>query len=282
MDAILSRFKHLAETYLLVLAHLASLIAILLFRHRTGDAPLSSVGFPVYSAGVALSLAAGLYLWLRRSQTATGPALFAILWPPFTAFLFWASLGGRFGPYDMRDGEAMRFSFYTFAILFLLLALTYRSWLVWGFSLAAQLIVYLDVYGIPNYIHYPTAGLFSIHGDALTRSLALHLLAGLGILLLRKMAPRFRPGLWLASAWAGLIAGWFFLMIWGVIPRNGAYVGWVETGLYVPEAAWDLFRLLAELLAGGALLSAAVRLVEGFSRATGKDQNPPIDWSQPS
>jgi len=75
------------------------------------------------------------------------------------------------------------------------------------------------------------------------------------------------------------VAGGFLFMVWAAIPRNGAYVGWIETGLYVPDAAWGLFRLLTEILSGGALMAASVRLIEGFYRATGRYQASQVDWS---
>ena len=67
----------------------------------------------------------------------------------------------------------------------------------------------------------------------------------------------------------------FLYQLLSALPGNGAYLGYAQTGLYVPATAWDGSRLAAEFLALLAMFAAmatgmlplANRLDSGRGRA---------------
>lgn len=206
---------------------------------------------------LALLAALGLFLQSRQIGASHFQPLLWLSLPALVSFLFWIGLGGPFAPYDPHDSDLMWFSYLTFAFLFALIAVAYRSFAYLIAMCMMQVVLYSGTSTLPEYVrYYPAVGVLGEHPEILTAFVAVYFV---GALLLRKrIAGGAVPGLWLAAVLSSGIGGTFLykVLIW--LPINGAYLGWVSANTYVPDLAWNWTRTLAELVAAASVIVAVL------------------------
>lgn len=246
---------------LLVVAHIVTVVAVLSFGHRAGAYPLHPVGI-VLCGMLALLAALGLFLQSRQIGASHFQPLFWLSLPALVSFLFWIGLDGPFAPYDPRDSDLMWFSYLTFAFLFSLIAVIYRSFAYLIAMGAIQVVLYLCTSTLPAYVHYyPAVGVLGEHPEILTAFVVVYFVGALLLLLRKRIAGGAVPGLWLAAVLSSGVGGAFLykMLIW--LPTNGAYVGWVSANTYVPDLAWNWIRAAAEL---AAVVTVVVAVLSGI------------------
>ncbi len=251
---------------LLAAAHIMTAVAVLSFGHRAGAYPLHPAGMLLYGT-LALLASIGLFLQSRQKGVSHFQPLFWLSLPALVSFLFWIGLGGPFAPYDPHDSDLMWFSHMTFAFLFALIAVVYRSFTYLIAACVIQIVLYSCTSTLPAYMHYyPAVGVLGEHPEILAVFVAVYFAGALLLRWRKKSGGGFVPGLWLAAVLSSGVGGAFLyrMLIW--LPANGAYLGWVSANTYVPDLAWNWTRTAAELAAaatvGVAVLSGIGLLLQ--------------------
>jgi hypothetical protein len=237
---------------LLAVAHIVAVVAVLSFGRRAGAYPLHPVGVALYGA-VALLAALGLFLQSRQIGASHFQPLFWLSLPALVSFLFWIGLGGSFAPYDPHDSDLMWFSYLTFAFLFALIAVVYRSFTYLIAACVIQVVLYSCTSTLPVRVRYPAVSVLGEHPGILATFVAVYFMGAL-LLLRKRIAGGAMPGLWLAAVLSSGVGGAFLyrMLIW--LPVNGAYLGWVSATTYVPDRAWNWIRTAAELAAAATVV----------------------------
>jgi len=246
---------------LLAVAHIVAVVAVLSFGRRAGAYPLHPVGVVLYGAAAFLA-AVGLFLQSRQLGASHFAPLLWLSLPTLVSFLFWIGLGGPFAPYDPHDSDLMWFSYLTFAFLFSLIAVAYRSFAYLIAMCMMQVALYSCTSTLPAYVrYYPAVGVLGEHPEILTAFVVVYFVGALLLLLRKRIAGGAVPGLWLAAVLSSGVGGAFLyrMLIW--LPVNGAYLGWVSANTYVPDLAWNWTRTLAELAAAA---TVAVAVLSGI------------------
>jgi len=248
----------LLPTALLTAAHLMTVVALLSFGTRAGGYPLHATGLIVYVVATALTIVG---LAVRACQIeAMHPTLLdlpVVSAPVLVGLLFWAGLGGSYGPYDPHDSDLVSFFSLSFAAIFSVVAVTYGSFSYLGIACIVQLALYFGTYALPDYLHYPSAGILGAWPWILGTLMGVYI-AGVALLFLRTASiGRRKPGLWVAAMLTGLAGAWFLhrMLMW--LPSNGAYLGYISAETFVPEQAWDWTRAAAQVMAIMAIVGAA-------------------------
>lgn len=236
---------------LLAAAHAMTLIALVSFGARAGGAPLHPVRLIAYAAATAATLAATG--WLVRSPRSQQPQpgatpLLALSTPALASFIFWVGLGGPYAPYDAHDGDLVRLSYLTSAILYTVIAVLYGALSYLWVTCVVQIGLYLGTYALPGYLRYPPSGLIGSDPSIFAALCGVYLTGAFLAHLRNRIVGRRAPGLWAASMLISLISALFLYAVLTWLPQNGVYVGYIRTGSYVPEDAWDWTRSAAESL----------------------------------
>ncbi len=103
---------------------------------------------------LALLAALGLFLQSRQIGASHFQPLLWLSLPALVSFLFWIGLGGPFAPYDPHDSDLMWFSYLTFAFLFALIAVAYRSFAYLIAMCMLQVVLYSGTSTLPAYMRY--------------------------------------------------------------------------------------------------------------------------------
>lgn len=233
---------------LLAAAHIVTVVAVLSFGHRAGAYPLHLVGLVLYGA-VALLASLGLFLQSRQIGASHFQPLIWLSLPALVSFLFWIGLDGPFAPYDPHDSDLMWFYYLTFALLFALIAVVYRSFAYLIAACMTQIVVYLCTSALPAHAHYPAVGVLGEHPEILAAFMAVYFVGGLLLRWRKRNGGGFVPGLWLAAVLSSGVGAAFLSRMLFWLPVNGAYLGWVSANTYVPDLAWNWTRTAAELAA---------------------------------
>lgn len=241
----------------LAIAHIVAVVAVLSFGRRAGAYPLHPVGVVLY--GTVASLAAiGLFLQSRQIGASHFTPLLWLSLPALLSFLFWIGLGGPFAPYDPHDSDLMWFCYLTFAFLFVLIAVVYRSFAYLIAMCVIQVVLYSCTSTLPAYVHdYPAVGVWGEHPEILAAFMAVYFVGAL-LSLRKRIAGGAVPGLWLAAVLSGGVGGAFLYKMLTWLPVNDAYLGWVSVNTYVPDLAWDWTRALAEFAAAASVVVAVL------------------------
>ncbi len=249
---------------LLTLAHLVAGLALLTFGMRAGGYPVHADGLYLYCAAVGVAVAA-MFVLARRVRQARSEALNLLLisMPALASLALvgavWLSPwrgGAAYPPYDLQDSDAILFFGGLPALVFAAVAASYASSRYLISAGAVHLLIYFGAHALPHWLRYPTASLLGSQPHVIAAILAMYGL-GLGLAVLRERAGRpVLPGLWLASLLATIVGAFLLIQVLSAFPGNGAYLGYAQTGLYVPANAWGSSRPAAEFLAALAILAA--------------------------
>jgi hypothetical protein len=268
---------------LLALAHLTAGLALLTFGVRADGYPLHPNGLFLYLATVGVAAVALFVLARRMSQPAPDALRLLLISMPALASLaligaIWLSSrrgGAAYPPYDLQDSATILFFSGLPALIFSAAAACYGSGCYLIVTGSVHLVVYFGTHALPHWWRYPMASLLGSQPHVTAGIVAVYGV-GLALAVLRQRRLRSHwPGLWLASLLTTVTGAFILIQLMSALPGNGAYLGYEQTGLYVPANAWDASRPAAEFLATLAMLAAVVtdplplvaRIGAGRSRA---------------
>jgi len=243
---------------LLLLAHIMSGIALLLFGARTGSYPLHLIGLGIYLATLIFAVVSlGIGLLYVKSSIRFMMMLVLISWPAFASLVFRAALwmtpwlgGASYAPWDPGDIDLVIAFNLLFAVLWAIVALLYGSHVYLLAVGAAQLLVYFATHALPQWIRYPAANPLGVRPGLPILLLGIFIATSVVIALRNQLIGQlfgnYRPTRWLAVILLTAAGGWVLYQTMSWLPANGEELGWTATtdspALRVPRQAWDWTR----------------------------------------
>jgi hypothetical protein len=251
----------------LTLAHVATLYAVVGFRVRFDGSPLGDRGLATYACAAALSVAGVIYAYRCRDRKPTPTAvLLALTVPVLASLVFWLGLTGTYAPWDPFDSDVWTVILPVCALAFASIAVLYGSYryvvVAQGALLALSLATGIAsdfVYGLGNFVNsLERYGVWFVVGAT---SAAVTV-----IWLRRRSQSGVLEQVWASDAILGIVGSWLLYqwIVW--LPNNGDYLGYVRTGLHVPDSGWGHLRWSAMWLAAAAGALAAMIGVFGVWR----------------
>lgn len=254
---------------LLAAAHLMTFIAIFSFETRTGGYPLHPAGLILYGVVTVLTVI-GLAVQACRAKSVSPDtaSLLLISAPALVSLVFRAGLwmtpflgGAPYAPYDPGDSDIVLIFNLLFATLFSIVAVVYGSFIYLAVTCAVETALYLGTHAVPHRVLYPGAHILGVRPSTFISFFGIYAVGTVLLLMRIGLSKRQgKHGLWLAATLTGLAGAWvlYGTLVW--LPRNGAYLGYVDASVYVPDGAWDWTRLTAQ---GMAVMAMAAAVLNG-------------------